>query len=268
MSLPYFPFYVADYVLDTQHLSLEEHGAYLRLLCLCWTTPGCTIPADPEWVRRRLGIDSETYERAVAPLLAEYFKRANGRLFSPRLLSIHEEITAAHTRRVEAGRKGGHSSKSRNVNGSGSSNAKAKPKQPEPEPELEEEGGKPPSSRRAATPRSPAKTRIPPDWQPSLEGLRYARDQGLPDDLIAEEVRGFVVYWTDRVRDSSKSEAGWDVTWRNRVRDVASRLPRRPPQQKGRVNGHAEGWAAAIHDARMADREGDDPPLPLLPARH
>ena len=40
MKVPYFPLYIADYDSKTAHLTLEEDGAYLRLLRLCWRTPG------------------------------------------------------------------------------------------------------------------------------------------------------------------------------------------------------------------------------------
>lgn len=35
-SLPYMQFYVADYLADTAHLSIEEHGAYMLLLMNYW----------------------------------------------------------------------------------------------------------------------------------------------------------------------------------------------------------------------------------------
>lgn len=37
-ALPYIPFYVADYLADTQNLTVAEHGAYLLLIFNYWQT--------------------------------------------------------------------------------------------------------------------------------------------------------------------------------------------------------------------------------------
>lgn len=147
MSLPYFPMYPADFEADTSHLTLEEDGAYNRLLRLCWMTPGCSLPDDHTWITRRMRIDAATFDRVVLPLLAEFFRRGNGRVSSPRLTAVHGESIEKHTRRVEAGKKGGRPAKALFLNETGKSNAKAMPKQPEPEPDKKKESGKPLSVR-------------------------------------------------------------------------------------------------------------------------
>ena len=271
MSLPYFPFYVADYALDTQHLTLEEHGAYLRLLCLCWTTPGCTIPDDQGWIMRRLGTDEATYQRAVSPVIGEFFKREEGRLYSPRLRKEALLSEEKHRRRVEAGKLGGRPTKPLKGKASGQSNAKAMPKQPEPEPEDRLESATPSQVTARKAPSRPGKSRIPPDWRASDLGRAYARDHGLSDGQVDELEQEFVVYWTDRSRDASKSAQGWEMTWRNRVRDVAARLPRRPnPPPNGPRSKSDDRLAAWLDAARSPRDEGlargpdRDPPQALL----
>lgn len=137
MSIPYLPLYVADYEADTAHLTLEEDGAYTRLLRLCWRTPGCSIPDDAEWIMRRMRCDLETYQRVVKPVLDEFFRRSKGRLFSPRLSSEHARIEHTAQKRREAGRKGGRPAQrienKGNEQKAGLSKRKAKQKQPEPE---------------------------------------------------------------------------------------------------------------------------------------
>jgi uncharacterized protein YdaU (DUF1376 family) len=52
---PAFQFYASDYLCD-EHVSamtLEEQGAYVRALCVCWREE--TLPADPEILARVIG---------------------------------------------------------------------------------------------------------------------------------------------------------------------------------------------------------------------
>lgn len=143
MSVPYFPLYVADYEADTAHLTLEEDGAYLRLLRLCWRTPGCSIPNDPKWIARMMRVTWETYERVVAPILSEFFQIRHNRYFSPRLQKEWERIAGTHKARSEAGKKGNEKKWKKEAlpdnalksNEMTSRPAIANGSQPEPEPE-------------------------------------------------------------------------------------------------------------------------------------
>ena len=116
MTLPFFNLYVTDYEGDTAHLTIEEDGAYMRLLRLCWRTPGCSIPSDPKWIIRQMRCDQETFERAVKPVLDEFFKRNKSRYWSPRLLAEYQRANESRERRVEAGKKGGQA-RAKNVEG-------------------------------------------------------------------------------------------------------------------------------------------------------
>lgn len=135
MSLPYFPLYPADFEADTSHLTLEEDGAYNRLLRLCWMTPGCSLPDDPAWIARRMRVDMATFERVVAPLLEEFFRKARKRIHSPRMSREFARAKLSNELRVSAGKKGGRPRKALKNNDLDESYAKALPKQPEPEPD-------------------------------------------------------------------------------------------------------------------------------------
>lgn len=141
MSVPYFPMYPADFEADTSHLTLEEDGAYNRLLRLCWMTPGCSLPDDPAWIARRMRVSLADFQRVVAPLLDEFFKRAKGRVFSPRLTREWEKVDETSKKRSEAGKKGGRPKaieKQEKEEKAGFDFDKAGPKQPEPEPYRED----------------------------------------------------------------------------------------------------------------------------------
>ena len=154
MSLAYFPMYPDDFEADTAHLTLAEDGAYNRLLRLCWRTPGCSIPADRQWIYRRLRALSDDDRAVVDTVLDEFFVESDARFSNARLTKEWLAANEAHERRKNAGSKGGKN-KSLKTKETGSSNAKAKPKQPEPEPEPEpevREGAKAPLSANAAAP--------------------------------------------------------------------------------------------------------------------
>ena len=135
------PLYVVDFEADTAHLSVEEDGAFNRLLRLCWRSPGCSIPHDPAWIMRQMRVDQETYDRAVAPVLAEFFKVRRGKIHSPRLTREFKKLQATFQKRSSAGKKGGRPSKALENKDAAKSPEKAGPKQPEPEPEPKESGG-------------------------------------------------------------------------------------------------------------------------------
>ena len=109
MSLPYFPMYPTDFEAKTSHLTLEEDGAYNRLLRLCWMSPNCSVPDDDAWIMRRLRCDEATYLRVVKVVIEEFFTRKNGYVFSKRLSKEWVIANEAHKKRKNAGKKGGNS---------------------------------------------------------------------------------------------------------------------------------------------------------------
>ena len=70
MSHPWMPFYVADYLADTTHLSTVEHGAYLLLIMNYWQHRG--LPGDPGRMARICRM-SEAEWLAISDTLAELF---------------------------------------------------------------------------------------------------------------------------------------------------------------------------------------------------
>lgn len=210
MRTPYFPMYPADFEAKTSHLTLEEDGAYNRLLRLCWMTPGCSLPDDAAWIARRMRVSAADFDRVVRPLLDEFFKREKGRVFSPRLTEEWEKVDETYRKRSEAGKKGGRPKAVENKQKdekAGFGFDKAGPKQPEPEPEPSKKREEPiGSSRKARRPEVP----LPDDWVPSERNLADAAARNFTASRIEDEADRFRNYHLargSRFRD-------WDAAWR------------------------------------------------------
>src|SRR2546428_567399 len=94
----YMPFYVADYMADTAHLSTEEHGAYMLLILAYWqsqkplrTFNGCSTTVEPALNERSTDVERVLNDRLavvarmsserwamVRPVLAEFFEERDG----------------------------------------------------------------------------------------------------------------------------------------------------------------------------------------------
>ncbi len=139
VSIPYIPLYVTDYEADTAHLTIEEDGAYLRLLRLCWRTPGCSVPDEPKWIMRKMRISADDYYRVVEPIIDEFFMRGMERVFNARLQAEHERINETHKKRSDAGVRGNEKRWALKTNDKANRPATSLRSQLELEPELEPE---------------------------------------------------------------------------------------------------------------------------------
>lgn len=285
MSVPFIPLYVTDYEADTAHLSLEEDGAYLRLLRLCWRTPGCSIPDDRDWITRRMRCSAEEYERIVEPLLNEFFKRRSGRLFNPRLSAEFERIDATHRARSSAGKKGGRPAKALKEPDLDESPGKAKRKQDDFSAKPDVEAG---TVEKVARPDNPLKTddltkspgkakrkQLEPYLEPYLDrekgepigspkkptkGSRLTSEWVLPkswgewavslgasEALVRKEADRFRDYWI-AVPGQKGVKLDWEATWRNWMRRSLESAPAAAPQNE----------AQRMMAARQARREQEE----------
>jgi uncharacterized protein YdaU (DUF1376 family) len=97
----WMPLWVADYLADTMHLDTSAHGAYLLLIMAYWRAGG--LPDDDQQLCRIVRMTPEEWATA-RPTIAAFFGDGwrHGR--------IDAEIAkaeAVHSRRSEAGRRGG-----------------------------------------------------------------------------------------------------------------------------------------------------------------
>lgn len=86
----FMPMYWEDYALDTDHLKLEEHGAYLLLISYYWRTAR-PLPDDDEMLSRIVRTDVETWKRIKAAI-CRFFVFEDGLWVHRR---IERELSAA-----------------------------------------------------------------------------------------------------------------------------------------------------------------------------
>jgi uncharacterized protein YdaU (DUF1376 family) len=132
MSPPWMPFYIADYRADTAHLSAAEHGAYLLLIMHYWQKGG--LPNDDRQLARIACMAHGEWEEA-RPVVSSFF----GPEWShARIDAELAKASEKHSKRVDAGRRGGISKANReqnpsNANSNANSNALASSSQPQPD---------------------------------------------------------------------------------------------------------------------------------------
>jgi uncharacterized protein YdaU (DUF1376 family) len=98
MRKPAFQFYPADYLSSARvcMMTLEEEGAYMRLLCYCWIQGH--LPADPEKLARLIGKGGST---TLATVVAAMFKKDPGN--AERL--IHDRLEEERVKQAEWAKK-------------------------------------------------------------------------------------------------------------------------------------------------------------------
>jgi uncharacterized protein YdaU (DUF1376 family) len=99
---PAFQFYPKDFLTDenVRVMSLQERGAYITLICLCWTEG--SLPSDANRLARLCGIPSTMF-RKLWPAIAVCFREAgDDRLIHPRLEREREKQTSYRRRQSDA----------------------------------------------------------------------------------------------------------------------------------------------------------------------
>lgn len=124
-ELQYMPFYVADWLGDTQDLSPEAYMAYHRLLCAMWLSRSNSLPSDPRILRNRAGFTPQKWAH-VWPQIEHFFFVEDGHIHQLRLDKVRSKARGKRESRVAAGRKGA-AAKWRKTHDKGVGEANGKP---------------------------------------------------------------------------------------------------------------------------------------------
>lgn len=90
-EFPAMPFMTDAYLGDTMHLSLEEHGAYLKLLFIAWRTPSCLLPKDDARIAIMLGITRGKWGKLKPTIMAFWTETEDG-FEQKKLKKIREKV--------------------------------------------------------------------------------------------------------------------------------------------------------------------------------
>ena len=112
----WMPFYVADYLADTMHLTAEQHGAYLLLIMAAWKRGGA-LPDNDDQLAGIAKLSRAAWRKNAA-VIRTFFKRRDGMLIQSRVEREVEKTRRLSETRREIGLKGGRPRKQ----------AKSKPK--------------------------------------------------------------------------------------------------------------------------------------------
>lgn len=141
----WMPFYVADYISDTRHLSTLEHGGYMLLLMSAWSRDGL-LPSDTERLRRLTGMAPKEWKSAW-PVLKEFFTETTDGFRHSRIDRELERGKAAIDQKRQAGKRSAEArkaSKESNGRSTGVATERAtdgqrEGNQPQPQPQPQEE---------------------------------------------------------------------------------------------------------------------------------
>jgi uncharacterized protein YdaU (DUF1376 family) len=101
----WMPLYIADYLADTQHLSAEQHGAYLLLLMAAWKRGGA-LPDDDDQLAAIARLDAPRWRKSSG-ILRGFFKAQDGQLVQGRLAVEYADAVRVHEAQKANGGKGG-----------------------------------------------------------------------------------------------------------------------------------------------------------------
>lgn len=105
MSAPYMNLYIADYLGDTQHLTTEQHGAYLLLLMAMWRNGG-SLPNDQAKLARIARVNLRRWHIVGADVMP-FFEVRGEQIVQKRLEREHQKAHSLSEKRSVIGKLGG-----------------------------------------------------------------------------------------------------------------------------------------------------------------
>lgn len=217
---PAMPLWTDAYLGDTTHLTTLEHGAYLLLLIAMWRTPDCSLPNDPEKLRRYARMTRGQWGR-IEHVIMEFFYADGAVIRQGKLNDIRKAVrqksksarTSANARWLK--NNDSHDANAQKPQSVRNANHIHNQKNPPLAPPQGGNGAKPPKQQKGTR----FKGHVPDEW------LAWAATE-FPHVDAAMEADKFTDYWMAKA-GAGGVKLDWQRTWRNWIRKAAADAPRK-----------------------------------------
>lgn len=85
-QFPCLPLWTDALNADTEHLTDDEFGKYMRLLIKMWRTPGCRVPNDDAWLSKHLRQTPSDVANVLRNIISEFCQNDGNWITQKRLL--------------------------------------------------------------------------------------------------------------------------------------------------------------------------------------
>lgn len=275
---PSMPLFCGDYMSDTYHFTLEQHGAYLMLLMVTWRNNGQPLPDDDDLICKYLHVGKDRWVKKIRPILEPKFDLSAGTWRSVRLEKEWKYVAESRARQSEKGKK---SAQARSLKNNETDptvvdlrlEPEANP-QPQPQPQLKQDteasasvGALPPAPAhelavidKAKKPRKApkVKSKLPKDWFLPMEWGQWAMDEGANEQQIRRAADRFKSHHVG----SGTLKADWREIWCNWIRNDLERSPNVKQSSSSKSEDLFDGLVNAACDI-MDARSGSHNVVPL-----
>lgn len=202
------PIFGDAYLADTPHLTLEEHGAYFKLLLCAWRTATCELPLDDKRIATMLGVSVGKWCK-LKPVVMAFWTRTETGWQQKRLTKERRFVDEKRAKNISA------------IN----SRWESKPLKTKKPDDTNEHTGVIPlspthlSKKKEPTPngvgRAPASgTHLPEDWEPQgLVGQAAAIVARWQPGELERELSKFRDHWAAASGPTARKR-DWQAAWR------------------------------------------------------
>src|SRR5262245_19687987 len=112
---PTMPFHTDAYLADTMHLTLEEHGAYMKMLIIAWRSPGCDLPDDDKRIATMLGLTMKRWQEKIRPAVEQFWTIENGVWYQKKQREVRVFVENSIEQKRQAGIKSAQAKQLKNI---------------------------------------------------------------------------------------------------------------------------------------------------------